>query len=46
MKSDTLRDVLVFGGVLVASIGVGLWSIPAALVAFGSSIAGIGLFYR
>lgn len=43
MKID-LWDLVLFIGIILIVIGVGMWSIPAALVVGGVAVAGFGVF--
>lgn len=35
-------DMLVFGGIVLVVIGVGLWSVAAALIVAGVTLAAVG----
>lgn len=38
-----MKDVFAFGGVAMVLLGLGLWSVPVALVAAGTISVGISL---
>lgn len=42
MKPD-LRDLHVYGGILLCGIGAGFWSLAAALVVVGAGLAYLGI---
>lgn len=46
LSGDDLRDVLVFGGITLASIGVGCYQWQAGLIVFGCAMAAIGLKFK
>jgi uncharacterized membrane protein len=40
------RDGIVWLGLLLVAVGIGLWSVPAAVIFCGAGVAIVGLFAR